>query len=65
MKKNIFAIVTIGMLLLSSFTAISVIADDTITEGFEDGVMPPPGGWYTVEENYNDLIEMMYQGMNN
>ena len=24
-----------------------------LEEGFEDGVMPPPGGWYTIDENTN------------
>ena len=28
---------------------------DLLTQGFEDGVMPPPGGWYTSELNTNPV----------
>jgi PKD repeat protein len=57
MKKDIVVLSLVGMLLLSSFAFTSVIADttptfdDTFEEGFEDGIMPPPGGWYTIDEN--------------
>jgi len=57
MKKDTVVLSLVGMLLLSSFAFTSVIADTTPTfdntfeEGFEDGIMPPPGGWYTIDGN--------------
>ncbi|MBN2065965.1 MAG: PKD domain-containing protein [Candidatus Thermoplasmatota archaeon] len=53
MKKHIGVISLVVMLVLTSFMIISVSADELITEGFEEGIMPPSGGWYTVEENLN------------
>ncbi len=53
MKKHIGVISLVVMLVLTSFTVMSVTADETITEGFEEGVMPPSGGWYTIDENLN------------
>jgi PKD repeat protein len=28
-----------------------IYGNNIITEGFEDGIMPPPGGWYTLDGN--------------
>jgi PKD repeat protein len=58
MKKNIFATVLTGMMLLSIYATAAIgqindpyKTDDQIFEGFEDGVMPPPDGWYTNDGN--------------
>lgn len=41
MKKHIGVISLVIMLALTSFTIVSVTADEIITEGFEGGTMPP------------------------